>query len=124
MKNVIGELVKERKGWHTSPRVRRVCSARIDQRTKDSSYDLCIMGVEPGSWASLPPNAERIIDTVFKHFEDNTSWEDHVVWVKPEFAGVCIDQIKYLKKNQIKFVKLLLQDNTEVWMHINDVEIV
>jgi len=136
MKNVIGELVKERKNWHNSPRVRGVCNVRIDQRTKDTPYDLCIMGVKPGSasrtneyWTldgvyhsgKLGPNE---IDSVFKNFEDNTSWEDHVVWIKPSFACICTDQIKYEKKNQVKFVKLLLPDNTEAWVHINDVEIV
>ena len=136
MKNVIGELVKERKNWHNSPRVRGVSNVTIDQRTKDTPYDICIMGVKPQIkttyWKlnGLGPNVStdtlgpKEIDSVFKNFEDNSSWEDHVVWIKPSFTCICTDQIKYEKKNQVKFVKLLLPDNTEAWVHINDVEIV
>jgi hypothetical protein len=136
MKNVIGELVKETKNWQRSPRVRGVCNVTIDQRTKDTPYDICIMGVKPqitttywnltgtGPNVSTDTFGPKEIDTVFKNFEDNTSWEDHVVWIKPSFTCICTDQIKYEKKNQVKFLKLLLPDNTEAWVHANDVEIV
>lgn len=133
MKNYVGELVKEKNTWQRSPRVRGRYLDPSLSRSKKSCYDLAIAAVHTntayfinGELCCGPMNSSTI-DSVFKSVSSGValnSWEDHIEWIEPEFTLLVLDTISYDKKNQVKFVKVLLPNNEEVWLHANDVEVV
>lgn len=111
----LGDLVKEKEDWIKSPRTRMIESGRLIEGKVIDTKPTPLLGSVNGEMKGTD------IDACFSHLGENNSWSDHIVWLNPPFIGVVIEVVKYHKQNRVKYYKLLMEDNTQVWVHSNDI---